>query len=67
MYHIHHDEEKFGQTARRETGIGLGSMVEPRFVCDAQPVARGFGRNHQPMNTSGIDDCARWALGRRVN
>jgi hypothetical protein len=66
MYHIHHDDKKFRQTARRETGIGLGSMLEPRFVCDTQTVACGFSRNHQTMNTSGIEDCARRALGCRV-
>ena len=44
VYHIHHDGGKFRQTARHEIGIGLGSMVEPRFVCQARLAPNGFSK-----------------------
>jgi hypothetical protein len=45
VYHIHLDGGKFRQTARHETGIGLGSVVEPRFVCQARlPFEKPFDK-----------------------
>jgi len=41
---------KFWQTARQETGIGLGSVVEPRFVCQARLAPNGFRQNDESEN-----------------
>jgi len=50
VYHIHLSGGKFWQTARQETGIGLGSVVEPRFVCQARLAPNGFRQNDQSEN-----------------
>jgi hypothetical protein len=50
VYHIHLNGGKFRQTARHETGIGLGSVVEPRFVCQARLAPDGFRQNEQSEN-----------------
>ena len=50
VYHIHLNGGKFRQTARRETGFGLGSVVEPRFVCQARLAPNGFRQNEQLKN-----------------
>jgi len=41
VYHIQLNGGKFRQTVRQETGIGLGSVVEPRFVCQARLATDG--------------------------
>jgi hypothetical protein len=50
VYHLHHDGGKFRQTARHETGIGFGFVVEPRFVCQARLAPNGFRQNDQSEN-----------------
>ena len=50
VYHIHLNGGKFRQTVRQETGIGLGSVVEPRFVCQARLATDGFKQNEQSEN-----------------
>jgi hypothetical protein len=50
VYHIHLNGGKFRQTAKYETGIGLGSVVEPRFVCQARLASNGFRQNDQSEN-----------------
>ena len=63
VYHIHHDGGKFRQTVRHETGIGLGSVVETRFVCQARLAPNGFRQNEQSENEwqKGNNDCANGA------
>ena len=60
VYHIHLNGRMFGQTARHETGIGLGSVVEPRFVCQARLAPDGFKQNEQSENEwqGKNNDCA---------
>ena len=50
VYHIHLNGGKFRQTARHETGIGLGSMVDPRLVCQARLATDGFRQDDQSKN-----------------
>lgn len=50
VYHIHLNGGKFRQTVRQETGIGLGSVVEPRFVCQARLAPNWFRQNEQSEN-----------------
>jgi len=38
------------QTARHENGIGLGSVVESRFVCQARLAPDSFRQNEQSEN-----------------
>ena len=63
VYHIHLNGGKFWQTARQETGIGLGSPVELRFVCQAHLAPDGFRQNDQTKNESRKEnnDCANGA------
>ena len=50
VYHIHLNGGKFRQTARQETGVSLGSVVEPRFVCQARLAPDGCRQNDQTDN-----------------
>jgi len=50
VYHIHLNGGKLRQTARHETGVGLGSVAETRFVCQARLASNGFRQNDQTEN-----------------